>query len=229
MCVSVYASYVIVCSLQELDAEESQLAILSHLLSTKVVCCPVNVYKVTITLHYHIHYCQYFDKSKKSVSFKFIYLSQDYNTTTWYVYVTCARTMHTHMRTHCTHVYTHTHTHTHMHAHIRIHIHTHTYTRTHAYTHTQRGLMYTINTYNIIHILLYLQSVQSGGGGDMFSDHSKVMKLQPTELPADPGLSEVRVITSLPNNYIIYCLQQKFKVLLLRRLSRELVCVRQYF
>ena len=36
----------------------------------------------------------------------------------------------------------------------------------------------------------------------MFNDPAKAMKLQPTELPADPGMSEVRISVSLP--YTIY-------------------------
>ena len=39
--------------------------------------------------------------------------------------------------------------------------------------------------------LTHLQVVQTGGGVDTFSDCSKMMKLLPTELPAEPGLREV--------------------------------------
>ena len=179
-------TYVIVSSLQELDEEESQLAILSHLLKTKVVCCSV---RVTTTTHHQNCYCQDINQIKKCV---------------------CHTYIHTYVRT-----YIHTY----------IHTYTHTYTRTYIHTHLcmhTRTLKH--NTY--YQYLFYPQLVQAGGSGDMFSDPSKVMKLQPTELPADPGLAEVRSsCQSDLCNYTICYLQQKFKVLLLRRLSRELVCV----
>ena len=59
----------------------------------------------------------------------------------------------------------------------------------------------------------------------MFQDPSKVMKLQPMELPADPGLSEVHKYHCIvcTANVTTQSPQQKYKVLLLRRLSRELV------
>ena len=69
------------------------------------------------------------------------------------------------------------HTHTHMYACTRARARAHTHAQTsylHEYTHT-------------------IQSIQSGTGGDMFNDPAKAMKLQPTELPADPGMSEVRI------------------------------------
>lgn len=58
----------------------------------------------------------------------------------------------------------------------------------------------------------------------MFRDPPKMMKLQPMELPADPGLSEVSMALHMYTSLCYNNFQQKFKVLLLRRLSRELVC-----
>ena len=38
----------------------------------------------------------------------------------------------------------------------------------------------------------------------MFQDPAKVMKLQPMELPADPGLSEVRITITLHTDNSLY-------------------------